>query len=152
AERQPAGIGHVQGLVGTRVEISAIASKPLEKAALRVKDQERRKVTLADDRHQLQTSFVIGEPGIHSWWLELTDPLGFEDSEPPRYEVRGIQDFEPEIYIELPASDMQVTAEALVPIRTIARDDLGLREIRLVYKVETAEGSEEQMLALFQAD
>jgi hypothetical protein len=151
-DRQPAGIGHVQGLVGTRVEISAIASKPLQKAILRVKDQERRPVALADGGRQLKTSFLIGEAGIHSWWLELTDPLGFEDSEPPRYEVRGIQDFEPEIYIEQPASDMQVTAEALVPLRTIARDDLGLREVRLVYKVETAGGSEEQVLPLFQAD
>jgi hypothetical protein len=151
-ERQPAGIGHVQGLVGTRVEISAIASKPLEKASLRVMDHERRKVVLADGGRQLQTSFVIGEAGIHPWWLELTDPWGFEDSEPPRYEVRGIQDFEPEIYIEQPAADMQVTAEALVPVRTIARDDLGLREVRLVYKVESTEGSDEQVLPLFQAE
>jgi hypothetical protein len=152
AERQPAGIGHVQGLLGTRVEISAEASKPIEKASLRIKDQERRKVALSDGGRQLQASFMIGEPGVHSWWLELKDPLGFEDSEPPRYEVRGIQDFEPEIYIEQPAADMQVTAEALVPIRTTARDDLGLREVRLVYKVETTEGSQEQVLPLFQAE
>ncbi|MGE5192400.1 MAG: hypothetical protein ACM3U2_07835 [Deltaproteobacteria bacterium] len=151
AETQPQGVGHVQGLIGTRVEISALANKPVEKAALRVKDQERRKVELTEDGRRLKTAFVIAEAGIHSWWLELKDAQGFEDAEPPRYEVRGIQDFEPEIYIEQPASDMQVTAEAVVPVRTIARDDLGVREVRLVYKVEPAEGAEEQTVSLFRA-
>jgi hypothetical protein len=150
-ERQPQGVGNVQALIGTRVEISARANKPVEKAALRVKDQERRAVQLTDGGRGLQTAFVIADAGIHSWWLELKDAQGFEDAEPPRYEVRGVQDFEPEIYIELPAADMQVTAEAVVPIRTVARDDLGLREIRLVYRVEPAEGGAEETLSLFQA-
>jgi len=151
AERQPEGVGHVQGLVGTRVDISGVSSKPVEKATLRVKDQERHKVQLEEDRQGLSASFVIGDAGIHSWWLELKDPQGFEDAEPPRYEVRGLQDFEPEIYIEQPAADMQVTAEAVVPLRTIARDDLGLKQVRLVYKVESAEGTDEQTVLLFVA-
>ena len=151
AERQPEGVGHVQGLVGTRVDISGVSSKPVEKATLRVKDQERHKVQLGEDRQGLSTSFLICDAGIHSWWLELKDPQGFEDAEPPRYEVRGLQDFEPEIYIEQPASDMQVTAEAVVPLRTIARDDLGLKQLRLVYKVETSEGTDEQTISLFLA-
>ncbi len=148
-ERLPEGVGHVQGLVGTRVEISARSSKPVEKATLRIKDQERHKAELADDGQDLKAAFVIGEAGIHSWWLELKDPQGFEDAEPPRYEVRGLQDFEPEIYIEQPASDMQVTAEAVVPVRTVARDDLGLTLMRLVYKIEPAETAEEQSISVF---
>lgn len=151
AERQPDGVGHVQGLVGTRVDISAMASKPVEKATLRIKDQERHKLQLGADGQALKASFVIGDAGIHLWWLELKDPQGFEDAEPPRYEVRGLQDFEPEIYIEQPASDMQVTATALVPVRTVARDDLGLKQIRLAYKVEPAEGVEEESISLFLA-
>lgn len=135
---EPDGVGNVQGLVGTRVTISARANKPVEKATLRVKDQERHAVKLGADRQKIEASFVIRDAGVHSWWLELQDAEGFEDGEPPRYEVRGIQDFEPEIYIEQPASDMQVTTNAVVDVRTTARDDLGLKQIRLVYKIEPA--------------
>lgn len=152
-ERQPEGVGHVQGLVGTRVEIDALANKPVERAVLRVKDQERHRIEPADGGRRLQASFLIAEAGLHSWWLELKDAQGFEDAEPPRYEIRGLQDFEPEIYIEQPAADMQVTAEAVVPLRTVAKDDLGLVEIRLVYKIEGA-GSDnpEQVISLFRAE
>jgi hypothetical protein len=148
-ERLPEGVGHVQGLMGTRVEISARSSKAVDRAILRIKDQERHKVQVGEDGQTLQAAFIIGEAGIHSWWLELKDPQGFEDAEPPRHEVRGLQDFEPEIYIEQPAADMQVTADAVVPVRTVARDDLGLSSMRLVYKIEPAETAEEQDLSLF---
>lgn len=151
AERLPEGVGHVQGLVGTRVEIVAVASKVVEKAILRVKDQERFQVKIADDGRRLNCSFVIHDSGIHAWWLALKDAEGFEDAEPPRYEIRGLQDFEPEISIVQPASDMQVTADAIVAVRTVARDDLGIKEIRLVYKVEPAETDEEQVFSLFTA-
>lgn len=149
-ERLPEGIGHVQGLVGTRVEIAALASKAVKGATLRVKDQERRRAQFGADGRALRASFVISDAGIHSWWLELKDIQGFEDSEPTRYEVRGIQDFEPEIYIDLPASDMQVTPEAVVRVRTSARDDLGLKNMLLLYKVETASvGEPEGLIPLF---
>lgn len=149
-ERLPEGVGHVQGLVGTRVEIAALASKAVKGATLRVKDQERRRAQLGADGRELRASFVISDAGIHSWWLELKDIQGFEDSEPTRYEVRGVQDFEPEIYIDLPASDMQVTPDAVVRVRTSAKDDLGLKKMFLLYKVETAPvGEPEGLIPLF---
>ena len=135
-ERLPEGVGHIQGLLGSRVAISAVVNKPIRKAVLRANSQGRGKVTLAADQRHLETSFVIHEAGVRSWWFELQDAQGFEDGEPPRYEVRGIPDVEPEIAIDVPAADMQATADAVVRVRTTARDDLGLKEMRLVYKVE----------------
>ncbi|HLJ10998.1 MAG TPA: hypothetical protein VKU82_07410 [Planctomycetaceae bacterium] len=150
AEVQPEGVGHVRGLIGTRVDIAALANKSVSTATLRVKDQERLAVQLGNDGRQLNASFMIGDAGIHSWWLELKDAQGFEDAEPPRFEIRGLQDSEPEIYIELPASDAQVTADAVVPVRTMAKDDLGLKEIRLVYKLEPATEDGEVAILLSQ--
>src|SRR5439155_25987202 len=46
AERLPEGVGHVEGLVGTHVEIVAHAAQPLARAELRVKDQPGRDVKL----------------------------------------------------------------------------------------------------------
>jgi hypothetical protein len=137
AERLPGGVGHVQGLVGSRVAIAASVNKPIRQAMLRAKDQGRAQVKLDTAGRQLETSFIIRNAGVHSWWLELQDMQGFEDGEPPRYEVRGVSDAEPEIEIDLPAADIQATADALVLVRTTARDDLGLAEIRLVFKLES---------------
>ncbi len=137
-ERLPEGVGHIQGLIGSRVTIAAGVNKPIRKAVLRANSQGRGKVNMASDGKQLETSFVIREAGVHSWWFELQDAQGFEDAEPPRYEVRGIPDVEPEIYIDVPAADMQATADAVVRVRTTARDDLGIKEIRLVFKVESS--------------
>ena len=95
---------------------------------------------------------MITEAGLRSWWLELQDMEGFEDGEPPRYEVRGLADAEPEVAIEQPSSDMQITADAVLTVRVSARDDLGLNEMRLVYRLDTPDGGAEQTISLFTAD
>ncbi|HEY3967186.1 MAG TPA: hypothetical protein VGM05_21685 [Planctomycetaceae bacterium] len=139
AERLPEGVGHIQGLVGSYVEIVAHAAQPIQRAALRVKDQPGRGVVISDEGRRLETSFLIGEAGVHSWWFELADMSGFQNADPPHYEVRGIQDVEPEIFIELPATDVQATVDAVVRVRTTAHDDLGLQELRLVYQIESTD-------------
>lgn len=140
-EQLPDGVGHLQGLVGTRVDVTALAVKPLQSASLRVHDREET-VPIAPDGRHLTASFLIVEPGIYSWWFELKDTEGFENAEPLRYDVRAQPDIEPEIRLDLPASDLQVTTDAEVPLRTVARDDLGLKEIRLVHHAE-AEAAEQ---------
>lgn len=141
-EKLPEGAGHLQGLIGTQVEISATVNKPLKSAMLRVKDQERHPVKIGADGKRVQTTFIIREAGIYSWWLDLKDSQGFENAEPPRYEVRGIQDFEPEIAIDVPQTDMQVTGDAEVIVKTTAKDDLGIKEMRLVFRHQFPEGGE----------
>ncbi|MBI3864457.1 MAG: hypothetical protein HY290_21455 [Planctomycetia bacterium] len=146
----PEGVGHIQGLVGSHIEIVAYATQPIETASLRVRDQQARPVSVSDGARRLDASFVIGDPGVLSWWFDLADTSGFQNPDPPHYEVRGIEDEEPEIFIELPAADGQATAEAVVRVRTTARDDLGLKELQLVYRLEPADNDEEQTIPLFQ--
>lgn len=148
AEVLPADTGHVQGLVGTRVDLAAAISKPVAAAAIRIRDQQRVEVALAPDGQALSGSFVISEPGLYSWRFDLEDEQGFQNADPPRYEVRGIADAEPEIRIDLPASDLQVTADAEVLVRTVARDDLGIKEIRLVFRLESGGEAAPQTILL----
>lgn len=148
-EKLPEGVGHVQGFVGTKVEIKAKVNKPLQSAALRLAEQDRQPAALAADRKQFTTEFVIHEAGLQSYWLDLRDAEGFENGDPPRYEIRGIADLVPEIIIESPASDLLVTADAEIPLRTVARDDLGVKEIRLQYKLGESEGSLAGSVTLF---
>ena len=134
-EELPAGVGHVSALVGSRVEVRARGSRPLERATLRLRDRERLPLTLDADLQTVSGEFTITEPGVTSWWFELRDPEGVTSSDLVRYEVRGIADQEPETLIEVPASDLQVAPQAKVAVRIVSRDDLGLAEVRIVHDV-----------------
>ncbi|WP_166824264.1 hypothetical protein [Thalassoroseus pseudoceratinae] len=140
----PPGTGHVEGFLGTRVDITLHVNKPLRTARLRVKEAPAIAIPInADDKRTLQTSFVIEEAGVYSYWFELQDYQGFEDADAPRYEVRGIADNTPDVWIALPETDRQVTPTAVVPFRLGAKDDLGLAGLRLVYQIADAESKSE---------
>ncbi|HVW03335.1 MAG TPA: DUF4175 family protein, partial [Planctomycetaceae bacterium] len=152
--RLPKGTGHVEGLIGTEVSLRARVNKRVGEGILRVKDQEYGKLEISGDGRTVTGSFTIAEAGVYAYWLDLKDEQGFENSDAPRYEIRGIQDTVPDIYIELPATDMQVVADADVAIRTVAKDDLGLRAIRLHYRLLRQAGDEShpQSIELFDGD
>lgn len=133
-EKLPAGVGHVRALLGTRVEIEATANKPLKSAKLHLGSETTETIQLADDQRKLKTSFVVERAGADSYWFELADTEDFRDPEPPRYELTGIADAVPDVYIEQPQADLQVTADAIVPLRVAARDDLALRELRVRFR------------------
>ncbi len=128
-------MGHIRGLVGTQVHLKAVVNKPLEFANLRVKDQPPVKVPLSNNGRKLEIDFVISEAGVYSWWFDLRDLEGFENANAPRYEIRGIADLVPDVWIDEPPRDEDVTPTAMVPIKVGAKDDMGLREIRLQYKI-----------------
>lgn len=137
-EQLPHGVGHIQGMVGTEVQIAGIANKSLKAAALRVKDRAPRPIELSATGKEFTTSFVIEDVGSYSYWFAMLDREGFENREAPRYEIRGIADLVPEVRLEDPATDVQLTPTAVLPLSVFARDDLGLREVRIQYRVSAA--------------
>ena len=135
AETLAEGVGHVRGLLGTRVQLKATTNKPLQSAQLRVKDFPPVRVPISSDGRKLEAEFLITEPGVYSWWLDLKDLKGFQNANAPRYEVRGTADLVPDVWIDEPPRDKNVTPTAMVPIIVGAKDDLGLKSIRLMHKV-----------------
>ena len=133
--RLPGGVGHVEGLVGTKVQITAKSNKPLSSALLRIRDKDQQSMTIAKDGVRLSTVFQIKKAGIYSYWLDLRDRQNFGNSDAPRYEIRAIQDTPPDIYIDRPATDMQVTPSAEIPLRFVAKDDLGLQQVRMRFQI-----------------
>ncbi|MDB5334898.1 MAG: hypothetical protein JWN70_517 [Planctomycetaceae bacterium] len=131
----PAGVGHVEGLVGTKVQIAAKSNKPLSSALLKIRDKDQQPMTIAKDGMKLSTVFQIREAGIYSYWLDLRDKQNFGNSDAPRYEIRAIQDTPPDIYIDRPAIDIQVTPTAEIPLRFVAKDDLGLHQVRMRFQI-----------------
>ena len=131
----PPGVGHVQGLVGSKVEIVAMADKPLQSTRLRVGEQPAIPMSLHDEARQFSTIFEIKEAVNGSYWFELTDTQGFTDRDAVRYELRGIPDGIPDVTIEAPVSDVLLTADSELPVAVLAKDDLGLRQVRIAYQI-----------------
>ncbi len=131
----PPGVGHVQGLLGSKVEVTARADKALQSARLRVGEQPAVAMSLHDESRQFSVIFEIKEAVNGSYWFELTDTQGFTDRDAVRYELRGIADGIPDVTIEAPVSDVLLTADSELPVEVLAKDDLGLHQVRIAYQV-----------------
>lgn len=132
-ETLPQGVGHVQGLLGTEVSIHAIAGSSLKSARLRVGDKPAKTLEVAEDNLSLTATFTISEPGVTGYWFELTDERGFSDPEAPRFELRGIADSVPDVVIEQPMADVLLAPDAELLVKILAKDDLGLKDVRISY-------------------
>ncbi|MCA9117274.1 MAG: hypothetical protein KDA79_19525, partial [Planctomycetaceae bacterium] len=109
-------------------------------ARLRLKDEPAQLLQLAPAAQQIAARFTITEPGLYAWWLELTDLDGFEDADAPRFEILAVPDTVPQVFIEQPQTDLNVTANAVIPVEVTARDDIGLRQVRLPYRTGSRGG------------
>jgi hypothetical protein len=58
----------------------------------------------------------------------------------------------PDVYIDRPVQDIQVTAVAQVPISIVAKDDLGVTDVRLQFRTGLSEDAELQTIVLKQDD
>ncbi|HUE13007.1 MAG TPA: DUF4175 family protein [Planctomycetaceae bacterium] len=127
----PPGEGRIRGVVGTQVAFEARSSKPLASAAVAIKGKTAGTTTILPDRQAFRGTFVLAEPGAYAYTFQLKDSEGIENANPPRYEIEAAADQIPEVTIDVPPADTTVTADAHVPVTVSAKDDWGLRELRL---------------------
>ena len=132
------GVGHLQGLVGSRVHIRCRATTPLQSAILNQDDVPRQTITIGPDPQEFTLDWTISAAERSTYWLDLTDSLGLRTSQPHRYEIRGVADLEPVVTLLTPSSDLRVTPVAEISIEGEARDDLGLSLTELVYEIPSS--------------
>lgn len=144
-ETTTSGVGHVQGLVGSRVDLIATANGSLENASLHLGRQPAARLEIEPDRRTIRASFEITGAERSSYWLELVDTQGLRHAVPPRYEIRGALDRPPAVQIVQPETDLRVVPTARIPVRIEATDDLGLGGVELV--LSAADGTAERTLA-----
>lgn len=129
-------VGDIQGPVGTRLILTAKSNKPVRSAKLHRKGGEPIDMQVAADGQSISGEFTIHEAGTWSWWLALRDSQDFGNPDAPRYEVRGTPDATPDVHFEAPNSDLLVTPTARIDFRIVAKDDLALDTVRLVYEAQ----------------
>lgn len=127
--------GNLRALVGTQLEMTGRASKPLASAVLHFGKDRRVPAVIADDRLSFSvpaSAKIVVEDSI-SYWFRLTDQDRMSGGEDARWEIRAIADTPPGVTIEQPQSNIFVTPQATVPIQVTAADDLAIRQIDLDY-------------------
>lgn len=134
SESLPVGVGHVEGVVGTRVEINVRSNKPLKSVMLHRKGTSPELMSVSQSGLAVSGEFVVNKPVNGSWWLVLKDRQGFENPDATRYDMRISADNVPDVAIEEPVADMLVTAVAKVPFRVLVRDDIGIKAAWLAYQ------------------
>ena len=128
---------HLRALVGTRVEVKANTTKPLAHASIHLEDGRQFKADLTDDGHGFELSADAEEPFViersGAYWFELSDGEGLTGESDVHFEIRAMADLPPSVTIEKPPGNLFVTANAVVPLRIIAKDDLDLADVELRY-------------------
>ena len=123
---------HIRALVGTSAEIAAKATKPLRSAILCIEGGTKIPAQLGDDGCTFTVEFPVEKSG--SYWFDLTDRDGLSGGSDDRWEIHAVPDSPPTVSIEQPTANLFVTPRAVVPLRVVAKDDLAVRNIALVFR------------------
>ena len=127
---------NVHALVGTRLEVSAVATKPLASAVLCL-DGIRVPGRVAQDGLSFQVPADAGHGCVVTksgpYWFELTDREELTGEEKVLGEIQAVPDVPPSVNVDEPEANVYVTPEAVVPVRVTARDDLAIREVVLAW-------------------
>ena len=126
-------IGGVSALIGTVVQFDGESNKPLASAALIFEESPATKLKALDD-NRLVGSFIVQHS--EKYHIELIDADGITNSQPIVYTIHTIEDAEPKIEIVEPGKDVTLDETMTVNLRIDVEDDYGVKEIRLVYRVE----------------
>lgn len=149
----PAGRGHVDGVVGTQVRLSAVSNKAVRSSWLLWQSGQKTPAVVDANGLALVAEFPIVATDSYRILLEDTEGMSNESRSPKLYRVRAIEDSSPQVRLEKPAADSEVTARAKVPLIAKIQDDFGIREVSLLYRVETTsapvEDNQWQSLSLF---
>jgi hypothetical protein len=124
----------IRALAGTRLEIDAKATKPLQTAVLCLEDGREFPGRLSPDGLRIafnDAALAVEKSG--SYWFRLTDREGLTGGETDRWEIVALADSPPSVTIEQPAANLYVTPRAVVPLRVTAKDDLAVRDVNLAF-------------------
>jgi len=144
--------GEIAGLPGGLIALQVAASKPLEEARLAATGQASQTIQLAsaEDRSAWKGSLLLwssearkggGEgdvPKVYGparYQLQLVDTEGYENVDPLWRSILLSRDQAPSVSILTPGRDLHANPEDRVGLTMDARDDYGLHEVRVFFRV-----------------
>ncbi|TAL69009.1 MAG: hypothetical protein EPN82_08330 [Bacteroidetes bacterium] len=90
-------------------------------------------VAMKTDGKKAYGSFRVSRNG--NYYISIKDKNGENNSNPIKYSIVALNDDYPSISLVSPTMDIQVTEEALLPIRVSISDDYGFSGLKLFYRL-----------------
>ncbi len=123
--------GDLSALIGTEVELSIWASKPLRGAFLILGDGTKIKATLENRTARL--GFEIKKDDTYH--IRLLDLEGLENSEPIEYSIYALKDESPVVRVAYPGSDTDLGDNMVQPLTIEASDDFGISKMNIIWRL-----------------
>lgn len=151
---------HLRALVGTRVEMDAKTTKRIRSATLLIENGPKISAVVKADGYGFTLpvkpagdksdalEFKVEKSGAYTFDLE--DLEGFHGAREIRYEIRAVEDRAPTVSLDEPASNIFVTADAVIPFKIVAKEDLAIREIALHHSRSDNTSEGETKLVLYE--
>lgn len=130
--------GAIEALVGSKVDLSVMATAPVRKATMVFLEDGRRvdlNPTIVTDDSGTATEFQASFQMVGSdrYQIELLADNGLRNPNPGSYPISAMQDYAPVARWLLPEDDtLALLPTALLCLRVEARDDFGLTDIQLI--------------------
>jgi hypothetical protein len=131
AELDSVSYGNISALKHTMVTLSIDTNIAIKEAKMNFSDGQSKILQPVSDK-AFVTQLEVLEP--LTWYLELTDALGRKNT-PEEKVIDVIPDNPPEISIPEPGDDTILNQNMLLPLRILASDDFGLKNLLLKYQV-----------------
>jgi hypothetical protein len=163
---RPAGVGdgEISGIAGTRVRVELKATKPLAEASFKAQGGEVVKLSRGADERTWTGAFVIWSENARPaddisgpllkaptrYQIKLLDTEGYENADPLWRSIALAKDQPPTVAVTAPGRDLQIKPGTSVPLTVEARDDYGVADVRLLYRVNDQQDVRE--LAHFKHD
>ena len=127
AEVIPPTEGEVRLLRGSLLRVAGRSHKTIQRAFVRLGDEEEVPLTVAEDGHAFRGELRPETGGVLALDVLDTDQLGA--GTPPRLLLRVVDDKEPRIDLKLRGISSLVTPQARIPGELTIKDDFGLRQV-----------------------
>ncbi len=128
----------IRGLVGSSLSIDGKANQRLKEAAMVFEPGSTETDVI---RTQLEVDGAIFrnlDAGLLSvsgeYWIELLDERDVRSVKPVKWRVEAIEDEPPSVGFGGSAAPRFATPTAVVPLNAVARDDIALRDAKLVFR------------------
>ncbi|GJQ25775.1 MAG: hypothetical protein HBSAPP02_08070 [Phycisphaerae bacterium] len=135
----PAGQSAAEVLRGSTIALIAKTSKPLRAATLRGSTGLEIPAKL-EENHQLTAEFQPVQSG--SYHFDLLDQEGLSDLRPVTFALRLVNDPPPKVKLSLPGAGDAVVPQAVIDLAVQADDNLGMKDVSLVYRIRKCEAIE----------
>ena len=126
------GTGDIEALAGSEVRIEMAANKPIAQGQLVFDDDTQLPLTVRNDG-RLQATAFITRPG--GYRVQVQDAYGFVNQDNLHYRIDVVPDAAPQVDLLAPEPDLEIDEARIMTVEYEARDDFGIRDITLVYRV-----------------